>query len=139
MIKPEVAIAIEVGVTRDVPTARPDDAQEVLGGGPAIFLFNSSQQPNLKFVALARETAKQKAIPLQDELVLEYGDDAAEIQKSNGGVPTITLAVPTRYTHGHNGIINRDDYERTVDLILALIQKLDAGTVKQLRDWAPGK
>jgi putative aminopeptidase FrvX len=135
MVKPDVAIALEVGISHDVPTARPDDAQEVLGGGPGIMLFNSSQQPNLKFVALARETAKQKAIPLQNELVLNYGDDAAEIQKSNGGVPTITLLVPTRYTHGHNSIINRDDYDRTLELLLALIQRLDERTVEQLRDF----
>lgn len=135
VVKPDVAIALEVGITRDVPTARPDDAQEVLGGGPGIILFNSSQQPNLKFVALARDTAKQKGIPLQDELVLNYGDDAAEIQKSNGGVPTITVLVPTRYTHGHNSIINRDDYDRTVELLMALLQKLDGQTVKQVRDF----
>lgn len=135
-VKPDIAIALEVGITHDVPTARPDDAQEVLGGGPGIILFNSSQQPNLKFVALARETAKQKSIPLQDELVLNYGDDATEIQRSNGGVPTITLLVPTRYTHGHNSIINRDDYDRTVELLTALIQRLDAATVKQVRDFS---
>ena len=135
VVKPDVAIVLEVGITRDVPTAKPDDAQEILGGGPGIFLFNQSQQPNLKFVALARDTARQKSLPLQDELVLGYGDDAAEIQKSNGGVPTITLVVPTRYTHGHNSIINRDDYDRTMELLAALLQRLDAQTVKQLRSF----
>ena len=61
---------------------KPDEAQEVLGGGPGIFLFNTSQLPNRKFVALSRQTAREKAIPLQDELIGIYGDDGAEIQKS---------------------------------------------------------
>ena len=137
VVKADVGIALEAGITHDVVGAKADEAQEVLGGGPGLFLYNSSQQPNRKFVALARQTTKEKGIPLQEELVIGYGDDAAEIQKSNGGVPTITLVIPTRYTHAHNGIINRADYDRTVELLVALIQHLDAATVKQLRDFSP--
>lgn len=137
LAKPDVGIALEVGITHDVPGTKPDEAQEVLGGGPGLFLYNSSQLPNRKFVALARRTAAEKSIPLQDELVVGYGDDAAEIQKSNGGAPTITLVVPTRYTHAHNGVINRADFDRTVELLLALIGHLDAATVKDLRDFSP--
>ena len=137
VVKPEVGIALEAGVTRDVPGVKPEEAQEALGGGPGIFLFNTSQLPNRKFVALVRQAAREKSIPLQDELIVIYGDDGAEIQKSNGGAPTITLVVPTRYTHGHNGVINRSDYDHTVELMVALIQKLDGATVKQLRDFSP--
>ena len=137
IVKPDVGIALEVGITRDVHGVQPEEAQEILGGGPGIFLFNSSQLPNRKFVALARQTAKEKSIPLQDEFVVGYGDDGAEIQKTNGGAPTITLVVPTRYTHVHNGIINRADYDRTVELLVGIIQHLDAATVKQLRDFSP--
>ena len=138
-IRPDVAIVLEGGVTNDAPGVRPDLAQEVLGGGPGLFLFNSSELPNQKFLALARKTAKEKGIPLQDELVVNYGDNAAEIQKSTNGVPTITLAVPTRYTHAHNGIMNRGDYDKTLELLVALLQRLDADTVKELRDFAPAK
>jgi len=138
-IKPDVAIVLEGGVTNDVPGVRPDSAQEVLGGGPGLFLFNSSELPNRKLLELARKTAKEKGIPLQDELVVNYGDNAAEIQKSANGVPTITLAVPTRYTHAHNGIMNRADYDRTLELLVALLQRLDADTVKELRGFAPSK
>jgi putative aminopeptidase FrvX len=137
IVKPDVGIALEAGVTRDVPGVHSDEAQETLGGGPGLFLYNSSQLPNRKFVALARQTAKEKSIPLQDEFVVGYGDDGAEIQKTNGGAPTITLVVPTRYTHVHNGIINRADYDRTVELLVGIIQHLDAATVKQLRDFSP--
>ena len=137
VVKPDVGIALEGGVTRDVPGVKPDDVQEVLGRGPGLFLFNTSQLPNRKFVALTRQTALEKSIPLQDELIVVYADDGAEIQKSNGGVPTITLAVPTRYTHGHNSVINRADYDHTVELLVALIQRLDSATVKRLRDFSP--
>jgi putative aminopeptidase FrvX len=45
--------------------------------------------------------------------------------------------VPTRYTHAHNGIINRADFDRMVDLVTAMVTKLDAGAVARLRDYAP--
>ncbi len=137
IVKPEIGIAIEGGVTRDAPKVGPEEAQELLGGGPAIFLYDSSELPNLKFVALVKQTAKEKAIPLQTDLIQGYGDDSAEIQKSNGGAPTVNLVVPVRYTHSHNGIMNRGDFDKMVDLLVAVLQKLDAKTVANLRDFTP--
>ena len=137
IVKPEIGIAIEGGVTRDSPRVGPEEAQEVLGGGPALFLYDSSQLPNLKLVALFKQTAKEKSIPLQTDLIQGYGDDSAEMQKSNGGAPTVNLAVPVRYTHAHNGIMNRSDFDRMVELLVAVLQKLDAKTVANLRDFTP--
>jgi len=135
LVKPEIGIAIEGGVVRDAPGNHPEEAQEVLGGGPAIFLYDSSALPNRKLVELVRQVAAEKKIPLQSDLVQGYGDDSAEMQKSNGGAPTINIVVPVRFTHSHNGIINRQDFDQTVELVVALLQKLDAGTVAELRSF----
>ncbi len=137
VIKPEVGIALEVGIVKDVPGVRPEEAQEVLGAGPGVFLYDSSELPNRKFVAFVKDTAAANSIPLQYDLITGYGDDSAMIQKSNGGVPTVNLVVPTRYTHAHNGIINRGDFDRMVDLVTALIKRLDAAEVARLRNFAP--
>lgn len=137
VIKPDIGIAIEGGITGDVFLGHPDETQAKLGAGPGLFLYDSSQLPNRKFVAFVRETATGLNLPLQEDLVQGYGDDSAEIQKSNGGVPTVNLVVPVRYTHSHNGVMNRKDFDQTVDLVVALIQKLDAPTVAKLRDFAP--
>ena len=66
-----------------------------------------------------------------------YGDDSAEIQKSNGGVPTVNLVVPVRYTHSHNGVINRRDFDQMVDLVVAFLQQMDTAMVAKLRDFTP--
>jgi endoglucanase len=137
LVKPEIGIAIEGGVTRDAPKVGAEEAQELLGAGPAIFLYDSSALPNLKFVTLIKQTAKEKAIPLQTDLIQGYGDDSAEMQKSNGGAPTVNMVVPVRYTHSHNGIMNRGDFDKMVDLLVAVLQKLDAKTVANLRDFTP--
>jgi putative aminopeptidase FrvX len=137
VIKPEIGIALEAGVTGDVFGGRPEESQVKLGAGPGIFLYDSSALPNRKFTKFTQETAAKMQIPLQYDLVTGYGDDSAEIQKSNGGVPTVNLVVPVRYTHAHNGIMNRRDFDQMVDLLVGLLQKLDASTVQQIRDFTP--
>jgi putative aminopeptidase FrvX len=137
VIKPDVGIALEVGIVKDVPGVKPEEAQEVLGAGPAVFLWDFSELPNRKFVAFVKDTAAASSIPLQYDLISGYGDDSSVIQKSNGGVPTVNLTIPTRYTHSHNSIINRGDFDHMVDLVTAMLQKLDAAEVARLRNFAP--
>jgi putative aminopeptidase FrvX len=137
VIKPEIGIALEGGVVKDAPGTHPEESQVILGAGPGLFLYDSSALPNRKLVAFVKQVAAERSIPLQLDLVQGYGDDSAEIQKSNGGVPTVNLVVPARYTHAHNGVINRRDFDQMVELLVALLQKLDAATVQRIRDFAP--
>ena len=88
-------------------------------------------------VTLGEADGKEKNHSAADDLIQGYGDDSAEIQKSNGGAPTVNMVVPVRYTHSHNGIMNRGDFDKMVDLLVAVLQKLDAKTVANLRDFTP--
>lgn len=65
--------------------------------------------------------------------------DAAAMQSTGGGAPSINLVVPVRYTHAHNGILNRKDFDQMVDLLVAVLQHLDEQQVKALRDFTPGQ
>ena len=136
-VKPDIGIAIEGGITGDMPGARPEETQVKLGAGPGMFLYDSSTIANRKMVAYTRKTAAAKSLPLQADLVQGYGDDSAEMQMNNGGTPTINLVVPVRFTHSHNGIVNRQDFDQTVDLVVAMLLGMDQQTVTALRDFAP--
>jgi endoglucanase len=136
-VKPDLGIALEGGIAGDAPGSRPEETQAHLGGGPGMFLYDSSAIPNRKMVAFVRKTAADASLPLQADLVQGYGDDSAEMQMNNGGTPTINLIVPVRYTHAHNGIVNRKDFDQTVDLVVALLMHLDAQTVADIRDFSP--
>lgn len=136
-IEPELGIAIEGGITGDVFPGRPEETQAVLGGGPILFVYDSSALPNRKLGQFVKQIAAALKVPLQLDLVQGYGDDSAEIQKSTGGVPTVNLLVPSRYTHAHNGVINRRDFDQMVDLLVAMLQKLDGPTVAAIRDFTP--
>lgn len=138
IVKPDIGLAIEGGITGDVFGGHPDETQAKLGAGPGIFLYDTSALPNRKLVAMVKRVAAAKGIPLQQDLVQGYGDDSSMIQESNGGVPTLNFVVPVRYTHAHNGIVNRGDFDKMVDLLVAVLQTLDAGTVESLKDFTPG-
>ena len=137
VVRPDIGIALEGGITGDVPGDRPEETQVKLGAGPGLYLYDSSTLPNRRFVALVKDAARRNGSPLQLDLVQGYGDDSAEIQRSNGGVPTVNIVVPVRYTHVHNGIVNRADFDRTVDLVVTLLKDLDVATVARLRDFTP--
>ena len=136
-IKPDLGIALEGGITGDVFGGHAEETQARLGAGPGVFLYDSSALPNRKLVVFTKATAASKAIPLQTDLVQGYGDDSAELQKAVGGVPTVNLVVPIRYTHAHNGIMNRKDFDQMVDLLVAMLEKLDAPAVEKIRDFTP--
>ena len=136
VVHPDLGLALEGGIAND-QGGHQDETQAHLGGGPGIFLYDSSAIPNRKLVRFVRDTAKTNNIPLQLDLVQGYGDDSAEMQESGTGAPTLNIVVPVRYTHAHNGVVNRQDFDRTVDLMVDLLQHLDAKTVDSIRDFTP--
>ena len=132
LVKPDLGINLESGVAGDYPGISEYEAQEKLGAGPAVFLHDSSMLPNLKLRDLVSKTASESNIPLQYNVLSGYGEDGAEIQKSEGGTPVINITVPTRYLHSHNSLIDYRDVEHAIDLVSSLVQKLDEETVNEI-------
>ena len=91
--------------------------------------------PNLKLRDLFLEVAEEKEIPLQFNVLSGYGEDGAEMQRAHGGTPTVNIAVPVRYLHSHNGIVSRSDFDRAVDLVAAVVQRLDSATVERIKSF----
>lgn len=135
--RPDIGISIEAGVSADYPAIGPTQAQERLGGGPGIFLLDNSMIPNRKFRDFFFDVAAQARIPLQPNVLTGYGEDGAEIQRYDTGRATVNMTVPTRYLHGHTGVIQRTDFDRAVELLLQVLARLDAKTVTELSSFAP--
>ncbi len=129
---PDLGISIEAGVSADYPGARPEQAQERLGNGPGMFLLDSSMIPNTKLRDFFFDVAEEEGIPLQGDVLTGYGEDGAEIQRYDTGRPSVNITVPTRYLHSHSGIIQRSDFDQAVDLLIAVLSRLDGPTVERL-------
>jgi len=128
-VQPDVGIALDVGIAHDTPGTEGD---ENLGGGPLVVIYDSSSIPNRNLLDLVDDTARKLKLSLQFESVERGGTDAGRIHVTGEGVPSISMGVPARYIHSHVSIIHRRDYEQTVRLLVALVQRLDARTVNRL-------
>lgn len=137
MAEPDIGISIEAGVSADYPGIRPTQAQERLGGGPGIFLLDSSMVPNRKFRDFFFEVARAEQLPLQPDVLTGYGEDGAEIQRYDTGRPSVNMTVPTRYLHAHTGIIQRSDFDQAVDLLIGVLRRLDDRTVEEISSFDP--
>jgi putative aminopeptidase FrvX len=135
--RPDLGISIEAGVAADYPAITPTQAQERLGAGPGMFLLDSSMIPNRRLRDFFFEVAGEAKIPLQPDVLTGYGEDGAEIQRYDSGRPAVNMTVPTRYLHGHTGVIQRSDFDGAVTLLLEVLSRLDAPTVARLASFAP--
>ena len=133
--RPDLGISIEAGVAADFPGMRPTQAQERLGGGPGIFLLDSSMIPNRKLRDFFFDVAEEEGLPLQADVLTGYGEDGAEIQRYDSGRPSVNMTVPTRYLHGHTGIIQRSDFDQAVELLIQVLRRLDEDTVAALASF----
>ena len=71
-------------------------------------------------------------IPYQFDIMEKGGTDSGAIHLHRQGVPNLVIGVPTRHIHSHAGIIHRDDFDSAVQLVSAVIRKLDRKTVARL-------
>jgi endoglucanase len=132
VVEPDVGLTMEVGVAGDVPDVKKDDAQGKLGKGPVIVIRDGSMIPNLRLRDLFVETAEELGIPYQFDSLDRGGTDSGAIHLHRQGVPNLVVAVPTRHIHSHAGIIHREDYDHTVELVRAVVIRLNSETVADL-------
>jgi len=123
-IEPDIAIAVDVTFTSDVPGADKRKFGDVkLGKGPTLAL-GAAVHPGLN--KKLQELAKKHKIPLQVEIAPGYtGTDADAIHSQRAGVATAVLSIPNRYMHSPNEFISLADVDHAVKLLTELIKSLD--------------
>lgn len=132
-VQPDIAIALDVGIAGDTPEMKKSEALSKCGDGPILLLYDSSMLPNPKFRDFVMDTASDAKIPLQVEVVAGGGTDAGRFQTYGSGVPSVAIGYPTRYIHSHSAVYHHDDFENGVRLLVELVKKLDATTVKTIQ------
>ncbi len=128
-ICPDVGFALEVGVAGDMPGTESLEAYEKLGEGPVILVYDASMIPNRGLRDFVIDVAEELDIPYQLDSMAGGGTDAGAIHVFHEGVPSLVIAVPTRYIHSHAGIINCNDYDNAIKLLTEVIKRLDSETV----------
>jgi endoglucanase len=132
LVNPDVAIVLEVDLCGDVPGIKPEESSVALGKGPSMVLLDARMIPNLALRDLVIDTAGELGIPLQFSALVGGATDGSQIHLHRLGVPCVVISVPARHIHSLASIIHREDYDRALKLLVALVAKLDAETVESL-------
>lgn len=134
MVDPDVAIILESDIAGDVPGIKAEESSVKLGGGPTVMLYDLRLIPNLKLRNLVIDTAAELDIPLQFSAMYGGATDGGAIHVHGTGVPAVNIGVPARHIHSHGAIIHRDDYDHAVQLVTAVVARLDTATVAGLTE-----
>lgn len=121
-VDPEVAIAVDVTDTGDVPYATP--AMEVyLGRGVAIKVQDSGMisHPGLNRLLIA--AAEAEGVSYQLEVLQGGTTDVYAIQVSRAGVPATALSLPSRHIHTPSQIVDARDVEAAVKLLQSFLAR----------------
>lgn len=135
-IEPDVALIVDVGISRDTPGI--DAPGERLGGGVAIDIYDAGMIPNKGLLKLVIDTADRNKIKYHLSSMDRGATDAGRVHMSRTGVPTVSIGPPSRYIHSHNSIISRKDYDACLKLLLAVLKRLDQTTVESFTGLRSG-
>ena len=128
-VDPDVAIILEVDIAGDIPGIEPEESDVKLNGGPTVLIYDARMVPNLTLRDFIVDTAKDLEIPIQLSYVLAGATDGAAIHLHKTGVPTVVMGIPSRHIHSHSSMIHRDDYDKAIKLLMAVLTRLDTDTV----------
>jgi endoglucanase len=73
------------------------------------------------------KTAETENIPYQIRQPGGGGTDAGAIHKQRAGIPSLSISVPGRYLHTAASIVRINDWNHTLNLLLAALSSLKPG------------
>jgi len=129
MINPDIVIAVDVGIAKDVPGT---DNSAKLGAGPQILLYDGALIGHVGLREFIVGIADELKIPYQFDYLKRGGTDAGAMHLVHDGAPAMSLCIPSRYIHSHTSIIHKDDFDNTVKLLVEVIKRLDNATCYQI-------
>jgi endoglucanase len=113
------AIALDVGLVGDTPVVEAADFAGRLGAGPALVHKDAHVAYDQPLLWALVDAAESAGLPFQHAVYASYGSDGAAL--IDRGIPSVLLAVPTRYTHTAFEMVDPADVLASVDLLAAFL------------------
>jgi len=138
-IAPDLCIGIDATISQagsgtgiaPMPAASFSEAANALGKGPGLSVYDYSYRSGKglmghpKLIAFLESVAREKSIPYQIEGSMPgITSDAASVQFAGSGVPSMTVKVPSRYTHGPVEVCSLHDIRSTIQLLVAALPQI---------------
>ncbi|HEX7973669.1 MAG TPA: hypothetical protein VF498_04600 [Anaerolineales bacterium] len=135
---PQAAIVLDSTPANDLPPWDGSSSENTryntrLGAGPAIYLADHTTLSDPRLVRHFVDTAEALGIPYQIRQPGGGGTDAGAIHKQHAGIPSISISVPGRYAHTAAGLARISDWEHTLVLVQAALERLTPGLFENER------
>ncbi len=142
-IQPDLCIGVDCTVSQAGfghgvgahPSTTHSEAANSLGKGPGLSVMDrGASVPYGLFghpalIALCRGAAERAGIPYQIEGSMPIiTSDAAAVQFARAGVPSLTIKIPSRYTHGPIEVCSLHDIAGAADLLTAALTAIGPDT-----------
>jgi endoglucanase len=131
-VKPNICIGIDATISQagdvsgagGMPSTSFSEAAGALRRGPGLSVSDQSFRTGAGLFGHPRllghlaEVARQNEIPYQIEGSMpNITSDAAAVQFAGDGIPSMTVKIPSRYTHGPIEVASMHDIQATIDLL----------------------
>jgi endoglucanase len=113
------AIALDVGLSGDIPSISLLDIPVRLGDGPVLVHKDSEIHYSRRVIDRLIATAGSHEIPIQHAIFQNYASDGAAFIRQ--GIPTALIAFPARYTHSPFETVDESDLLQNVRLLKAYV------------------
>ena len=130
-VRPDAALVLECTPAYDLPNEEDRSPNVRLGNGPAVYVMDRGTIQDPRLVSHIMSVAGANKIPFQVRQPGGGGTNTAAIQAVHGGVPSATLALPGRYAHTPNMVIDLNDFENLVALAKAALTSLSPQSLQR--------
>lgn len=131
MVQPDVAIAIDVCYSKDVPHGEKGDVK--LGCGVTLGVLDGSVIGHTGLLKTMEKVCKDLNYPYVLDVLVGGGTDSGELHKIGAGVVNMTISIPSRYMHSHHTIINVEDYDKTVQVLAEFARRLTPELLEEIK------
>lgn len=120
--EPDIAIAIDTTLAVDTPGVPEDERVTKQGDGVALTIMDSATISTRWLIDEFEAAGKKRKIPYQLSILPRGGTDAGAMQRARGGIPSMTLSIPTRYIHTVTECVHKRDLQSAIDLLAAWLE-----------------
>ena len=133
---PELALAVDSTPANDLPSW--DGSENVtynthLGAGPALYVADAGMLSDPRLIQHFTQTAEALGIPYQLRQPGGGGTDAGAIHRQRAGIPSLSISVPGRYPHTSASIARIEDWQNTLSLLYAAMDRLTPAVLAKER------
>ena len=133
---PDLAVVVDSTPANDLPSW--DDSENVtyntrLGEGPALYIADAGTLSDPRLIQHFIQTAEYFNIPYQIRQPGSGGTDAGAIHRQRAGIPSLSISIPGRYPHTAASIARIADWQNTLSLLYAALERLTPAVLAEER------